>query len=77
MTNANNENSFQAPNGQRPSGQSQRPLKGHPWGGGRCWLEPLQREALEIHGAISLVSLKGHENQTAPNERLETVTQQT
>lgn len=30
MTNANNENSFQAPNGQRPSGRSQRPLKGRP-----------------------------------------------
>lgn len=28
--NANNENSFQAPNGQRPSGQSQRPPKGCP-----------------------------------------------
>lgn len=76
MTNANNENSFQAPNGQRPSGQSQRPLKGHPWGG-RCWLEPLQQEASEVQGEISLMSLKGHENQIAPNERLENVTQQT
>lgn len=27
---ANNENSFQAPNGQRPSGQTQRPPKGRP-----------------------------------------------
>lgn len=62
MTNANSENSSQAPSGQRPSGQNQRPLKGRPsyLGGGRCLLGPLQREALEIQGALSLCPTKGH-----------------
>ena len=44
MPNANNENSFQAPGGQRPSGPHQRPLAGHPPSLGRgqvlAWTTP-------------------------------------
>ena len=61
MPNANNENSFQAPGGQRPSGPDQRPLAGHPpsLGRGQVLAEPLRREASEIRRGTFPLPFKG------------------